>query len=117
MPAIRSERSDKGLGRRTVLTSGAAVVGTAAVTGALAAPSAAAAGAAGAAEAAAAATGSTVRPGDPRYAELTTGNNQRFVARPDYIRMIRSSADAERALRDAVRAGKRVSVRSGGHCF
>lgn len=112
---VPAARTDKGLGRRTVLTSGAAVVGTAAVTGALAVPSAAAAEATG--SAAAAATGSTVRPSDPRYAELTTGNNQRFVARPDYIRMIRSSADAERALKDAVRAGKRVSVRSGGHCF
>jgi hypothetical protein len=31
--------------------------------------------------------------------------------------MITSSADAERAVASAVRAGKRVSVRSGGHCF
>lgn len=31
--------------------------------------------------------------------------------------MIRSTSDAELALRQAVDAGKRVSVRSGGHCF
>lgn len=61
--------------------------------------------------------GATIRHDDPRYPELITGNNQRFVARPDYIRMITSTADAERAVRDAVRAGKRVSVRGGGHCF
>lgn len=61
--------------------------------------------------------GATIVPDDPRYPELTTGNNQRFVARPDYIRMITSSADAEQAVREAVRAGKRMSIRSGGHCF
>ncbi|WP_327261278.1 FAD-binding protein [Streptomyces sp. NBC_01232] len=109
-----------GVDRRTMLTRSAAVVGGAAVAGALSGPAAAAAdhapGASGAAPAAAG-TGSVVRPGDPRYEMLTTGNNQRFVARPDYIKMVRSTADAERALRDAVRAGKRVSVRSGGHCF
>ncbi|WP_406739035.1 FAD-binding protein [Streptomyces sp. NBC_00853] len=109
-----------GVDRRTMLTRSAAVVGGAAVAGALSGPVAAAAApnASGdAARAAAAGTGSVVKPGDPRYEMLTTGNNQRFVARPDYIKMVRSTADAERALRDAVRAGKRVSVRSGGHCF
>ncbi|CAM5530629.1 FAD-binding oxidoreductase [Streptomyces avidinii] len=113
-----------GVDRRTMLTRSAAVVTGAAVTGALSGPMAAAAphaphasGEAGSAAAHAAGTGSVVRPGDPRYDMLTTGNNQRFVARPEYIKMVRSTADAERALRDAVRAGKRVSVRSGGHCF
>lgn len=109
-----------GVDRRTMLTRSAAVVGGAAVAGALAGPAAAAASPAPSAApsaGAAAGTGSVVKPGDPRYEMLTTGNNQRFVARPDYIKMVRSTADAERALRDAVRAGKRVSVRSGGHCF
>ncbi|TQM85320.1 berberine-like enzyme [Saccharothrix saharensis] len=59
----------------------------------------------------------TVRPDDPRYPQLVTGNNQRFVAAPEYFRMLRSPADAERAVRQAVETGKRVSVRSGGHCF
>jgi hypothetical protein len=102
-----------GVDRRTVLGRGAAVAGAAVAAGALgrtavAAPAGAAPGAA---------TGATIRPDDPRYPLLTSGNNQRFVARPDYVKMIRSSADAERALESAFRAGKRVSVRSGGHCF
>ncbi|RZU53779.1 FAD/FMN-containing dehydrogenase [Krasilnikovia cinnamomea] len=61
--------------------------------------------------------GDVITARDPRYADLTTGNNQRFVARPDYVKMIRSTPDAVRAVQDAVDSGKRVSVRSGGHCF
>lgn len=61
--------------------------------------------------------GATVLPADGRYTPLTTGNNMRFAARPDYIKMIKSTADAAKALGDAVRAGKRVVARSGGHCF
>ncbi|WP_251018778.1 FAD-dependent oxidoreductase [Streptomyces sp. ISL-11] len=61
--------------------------------------------------------GATIAPSDARYPGLTTGNNQRFVARPEYVKMIKSSGDAVRALSDAIKAGKRVSVRSGGHCF
>lgn len=59
----------------------------------------------------------TVRRQDSRYSQLMTGNNQRFVARPEYFRMLRTTADAERSLREAVESGKRISVRSGGHCF
>ena len=101
------------LNRRSVLTRGAALAGTAtaAATG-LTAVTTAPAQAAEPAE-----VGALIRPDDPRYPLLTTGNNQRYVAAPEYVKMIRSTADAERALRAAHRAGKRVSVRSGGHCF
>ncbi|MEQ8967728.1 MAG: FAD-binding protein [Azospirillaceae bacterium] len=61
--------------------------------------------------------GAVIGPDDPRYAALTTGNNQRFVARPDYVKLARSTDDVAAALQEAVDAGKRVSVRSGGHCF
>jgi len=61
--------------------------------------------------------GDVITSDDARYPNLTTGNNQRFVARPDYVKMIRSTPDAIRAVQDAVDAGKRISVRSGGHCF
>lgn len=96
------------LGRRSVLAGGAAAVGT--VTLAAAPPAAAAA------PGAEAAVGARILAADPHYELLTTGMDKRFVARPEHIKMIRSSADAARALREALRAGKRVSVRSGGHC-
>jgi hypothetical protein len=101
-----------GVNRRTLLTGSAAVLGGTAVAASLAGAVPAVAE-----QAAAHSTGSSVRPDDPRYPLLTTGNNQRFVAAPEYVRMIRTTKDAEQALREAVRAGKRVSVRSGGHCF
>src|SRR3954453_8872896 len=102
--------SETGVQRRSVLFgAAAAAVGGAAVaalpTGADAAP------------AHAVPAGSKVLPGDPRYRELSRGNNQRFVSQPEYIRMIPSAQDAEDAVREAVQAGKRVSIRGGGHCF
>ncbi|WP_410537760.1 FAD-binding oxidoreductase [Streptomyces sp. KL2] len=106
--------TDRPPNRRSVLAGGATLVGGATVAAAglatAAAPPARAAGRVTGA-------GAVIGPDDPRYELLTTGNNQRYVSRPDYIRMIRSTKEAEDALRTAFRAGKRVSVRSGGHCF
>ncbi|WP_317617771.1 FAD-binding oxidoreductase [Streptomyces sp. SDr-06] len=59
----------------------------------------------------------TVRPGDARYDSLLRGNNFRFVGRPDEIRVVGSTDQVVRAVADAVRSGRRVAVRSGGHCF
>jgi hypothetical protein len=100
----------RALNRRSVLFGAMAAAGTVA-TGLSGTPAQAAT------PEAALPVGDVVRPSDPRYPDLMTGNNKRFVATPEYVKLIRSSADAERAVADAVRAGKRVSVRSGGHCF
>jgi FAD/FMN-containing dehydrogenase len=59
----------------------------------------------------------TVRPGDPRYENLLRGNNFRYVGRPDEIRVPGSTDQVVRAVSDAVRSGRRIAVRSGGHCF
>ncbi|MER6006546.1 FAD-binding protein [Nonomuraea angiospora] len=59
----------------------------------------------------------TVRPGDIRYDQLLRGNNFRFVGRPDEIRVAGSTEQVVRAVQEAVRSGRRVAVRSGGHCF
>ncbi|MGC5344254.1 FAD-binding oxidoreductase [Streptomyces sp. DT171] len=59
----------------------------------------------------------TVRPGDPRYAELARGTNQRWVGRPDSIRVVDSADQVVAVVREAVAARKRIAVRSGGHCY
>ncbi|WP_069885824.1 FAD-binding oxidoreductase [Streptomyces luteocolor] len=59
----------------------------------------------------------TVRPADSRYQELIRGTNQRWVGRPDYVRLVYSADQVVDAVREAVTAGKRVAVRSGGHCY
>ncbi|GAA2778616.1 FAD-binding oxidoreductase [Crossiella cryophila] len=58
-----------------------------------------------------------VRPGDLRYDNLLRGNNFRFANSPDEIRVVTSTEQVVRAVGEAVRAGKRIAVRSGGHCF
>jgi len=59
-----------------------------------------------------------IRPTDARYQDLVQrGTNRRFVAKPEYARVIRSGEDAVQAVQEAVRANKRIAVRGGGHCF
>ncbi|MFJ3216566.1 FAD-binding oxidoreductase [Kitasatospora sp. NPDC086801] len=59
----------------------------------------------------------TVRPDDSRYDSLLRGDNYRFVGRPEEIRLVGSTEQVVRAVADAVRSGRRIAVRSGGHCF
>jgi FAD/FMN-containing dehydrogenase len=57
-----------------------------------------------------------IRIGDPRFAELTHGDNQRFPVVPEAFVLPRSASDVVAALQPAVNAGHEVSCRSGGHC-
>ncbi|MET9231206.1 FAD-binding protein [Lentzea sp. NPDC003310] len=56
-------------------------------------------------------------PGDVRYENLLRGNNFRFAGRPDEIRVVTEARQVAEAVDEAVRAGRRIAVRSGGHCF
>ncbi|MFJ9559401.1 FAD-binding oxidoreductase [Streptomyces fuscichromogenes] len=59
-----------------------------------------------------------ITPGDPRYEELATrGHNKRFTARPAAFRVTRTTEEVVRAVGEAARHGRRVAVRSGGHCY
>lgn len=59
----------------------------------------------------------TVSAKNPRYPDLVRGTNQRWVGDPEYVCVARSTEQVVIALQHAVDAGKRVSVRSGGHCY
>ncbi|MFC5720459.1 FAD-binding oxidoreductase [Streptomyces gamaensis] len=100
------------IGRRSLLTGGAAVVGGAAVTAAV--PTAVAQAAPQGVPAPGAVT---VRPGDGRYPDLVRGVNQRWCGAPEYVRLVTSTEHVVAAVQEAVDAGKRVAVRSGGHCY
>ncbi|MFB9428533.1 FAD-dependent oxidoreductase [Streptoalloteichus tenebrarius] len=57
-----------------------------------------------------------VRPGDPRYEDLALRRrNERFSQRPDYFQVVRTTEETVAAVAAAVRAGRRIAVRSGGH--
>lgn len=58
-----------------------------------------------------------VTPDDPRYPQMVVGYNQRWVGTPDAVVLPTAPAQVEQVVREAIRAGKRVSVRSGGHCY
>ncbi len=66
-----------------------------------------------------AATGAipTVRPGDARYADMVSGMNARLVGTPEAVRLPATTQQVVQVVREAVQAGKRIVVRSGGHCF
>ncbi|GAA3748983.1 BBE domain-containing protein [Streptomyces tremellae] len=59
----------------------------------------------------------SVLPGDPRYPDLVVGNNSRWVAHPESVRLVRTTEQVVRAVQEAVDGNKRISVRSGGHCY
>lgn len=59
----------------------------------------------------------TVAPGDPRYESLLAGYNHRFVPRPDYVRLAGTTEQVVETVQEAVSTGRRIAVRSGGHCF
>ncbi|MEO3789491.1 FAD-binding protein [Nonomuraea sp. B10E15] len=106
-------------GRRAMSRRGLlAGAGAGAVTGAVAGVAGTWGAEVASAETGAAAFGPvTIRPGDPRYDTLLRGNNFRFAGRPDEIRVCGSTDQVVRAVSDAARSGRRVAVRSGGHCF
>jgi FAD/FMN-containing dehydrogenase len=59
-----------------------------------------------------------IGPDDPRYVAVVNKQfNKRFVAKPDYVRLISSTEQLIAAVEEAVREGRRLVVTSGGHCL
>ncbi|GAA2076822.1 FAD-binding oxidoreductase [Actinomadura alba] len=61
--------------------------------------------------------GSVITAGDPRFASVLHGYNQRFVADVDYVCVPADTQEVVDAVGRAVAEGKRVTVRSGGHGY
>ncbi len=61
--------------------------------------------------------GPQVQPGDPRFPAVTRGFNQRWTADPAYVQLCSSPDDVVAAVSSAVRQGRRLTTRSGGHCY
>lgn len=59
----------------------------------------------------------TITADDPRYPSMVLGTNHRYPGRPDYVRVVTTTEHVVDAVTEAVAAGKRISVRSGGHGF
>ncbi|WP_037908403.1 FAD-dependent oxidoreductase [Actinacidiphila yeochonensis] len=114
------------MNRRSVLRSAVGTAGAVAVSGAAAATAEAAPAGNAAPAATARSTGPTtgsvppapsVTASDARYPELVRGVNQRWVAAPDAVRLVTTADQVLQIVQDAATAGKRVAVRSGGHCY
>ena len=59
-----------------------------------------------------------VAPDDPRYRAVVEKRfNKRFLAHPDYVRLVDSTEQVVSAVQDAVSEGRRLVVTSGGHCL
>lgn len=58
-----------------------------------------------------------VGPHDPRYVTLSMGFNQRWVGHPAYIQVVGSAGQVVDAVREALAHRRRITVRSGGHCY
>ncbi|HEX3525425.1 MAG TPA: FAD-binding oxidoreductase [Thermoanaerobaculia bacterium] len=59
-----------------------------------------------------------IGPEDPRYRAVVDKRfNKRFIASPDYVRLVSSTDQVAAAVEEAVREGRRLVVTSGGHCL
>ncbi|WP_405010946.1 FAD-binding oxidoreductase [Kitasatospora sp. NBC_01539] len=58
-----------------------------------------------------------VTPADARYRDLVRGMNQRWVGNPESVRVVDSTAQVLAVVQEAARAGKKLTVHSGGHCY
>ena len=59
-----------------------------------------------------------IGPEDPRYRAVVDKRfNKRFIASPDYVRLVSSTDQVVAAVEEAVREERRLVVTSGGHCL
>ncbi|EFL27942.1 putative secreted FAD-linked oxidase [Streptomyces himastatinicus ATCC 53653] len=67
--------------------------------------------------AAAAGDAVAITPGDRNYADVVRGWNQRYIGKPEKVHLVTTTDQVVKVTQQAVKEGKRLAVRSGGHCF
>ncbi|WP_274918248.1 FAD-binding oxidoreductase [Streptomyces sp. WZ-12] len=107
--------NDEGAMRRRDVLAAGAVAGSAALLGGTGLSGTAVA-ADGAGESAAEPV-TVITPSDKRYPDVVRGWNQRWVASPEKVCLAETTAQVTRVVQQAVSAGKRLTVRGGGHCW
>ncbi|MEC3994866.1 FAD-binding protein [Actinacidiphila sp. DG2A-62] len=115
-------RDSSGVNRRSFLAGCTAGVGAAAVLGAVGdtpafADARGTADAQGSAGARTATPASAVTAADQQYPDLVRALNARYVAAPDLVEVVDTPSQIPAIVASAVKAGKQLSVRSGGHCL
>jgi hypothetical protein len=59
----------------------------------------------------------TVTASDARYPEMVTAFNRRWVGNPATVKLVGNTNQVLSEVTAAVRAGQRISIRGGGHCY
>jgi hypothetical protein len=59
----------------------------------------------------------TITPADPRYTQLVTAFNNRWVGSPQTVQLVSTTKQVANAVQAAVNARQRIAVRGGGHCY
>jgi len=61
--------------------------------------------------------GERIEKGDARYPTMVRGFNLRWVGSPDYVQLCGDAVQVLKTVHRAYQEGKRITVRSGGHCY
>ena len=61
--------------------------------------------------------GARVNRGEARYPTMVQGFNPRWIANPDWVQVCGDTEQVVATVQEAVDEEKRITVRSGGHCY
>ncbi|WP_105970640.1 FAD-dependent oxidoreductase [Streptomyces geranii] len=112
------DQNPPGIGRRLLLAGAAGAGGAAALgLGGTAHAAEAVAGTLADVEPAPAAGPVAVTPADQQYPDLVRALNARYTAKPESVRVVDAPGQVAAIVAEAARAGKRLTIRSGGHCL
>jgi hypothetical protein len=110
-------QQNNGLGRRRFLAGAAAGVGGAALAGPLLPKGLAYADVSSTGSSATNGQLAVIGPNDQQYTDLVMALNPRWVASPECVYVVDDTSEIAPIVASAAAAGKKLTVRGGGHCF